>query len=167
MKLNEIKDNFGATHSRKRVGRGIGSGLGKTSGKGHKGQKARGTGKVRIGFEGGQNPIYRRMPKRGFNNIFGDKLFPMNLGFLNYLIENKMVDVNSVVSFEVLKNNKIVTGDKYNGVSLLAKGVIGYPVKVLVNKASASAREMFEKIGGSIEIVKKVEPLKKKVYVKQ
>ncbi len=152
MKLNEIKDNNGSTHSKKIVGRGVGSGLGKTSGKGHKGQKARGSGKVRLGFEGGQNPIYRRMPKRGFNNIFKTNLYVLNLGDLNTLIEKNNLDTSNVISYEYLKNLKLIK-NSFDGIKLLSKGEINYAVKLLVHGSSVVATQMVEKAGGKVELV--------------
>ena len=152
MKLNEIKDNDGSTHYKKIVGRGVGSGLGKTSGKGHKGQKARGSGKVRLGFEGGQNPIYRRMPKRGFNNIFKTNLYVLNLGDLNTLIEKNNLDTSNVISYEYLKGLKLIK-NSFDGIKLLSKGEINHPVKLLIHGASQIATQMIEKAGGKVELV--------------
>jgi len=152
MKLNEIKDNDGSTHYKKIVGRGVGSGLGKTSGKGHKGQKARGSGKVRLGFEGGQNPIYRRMPKRGFNNIFKTNLYVLNLGDLNTLIEKNNLDTSNVISYEYLKSLKLIK-NSFDGIKLLSKGEINHSVKLLIHGASQIATQMIEKAGGKVELV--------------
>lgn len=152
MKLNEIRDNDGATHYKKIVGRGVGSGLGKTSGKGHKGQKARGSGKVRLGFEGGQNPIYRRMPKRGFNNIFKLNLYVLNLSTINSLIDDKKIDINNVISYEHLKELKLIKGT-YDGIKVLSLGEIKHPVKLSVKGISRVALDMVKKAGGSVDIV--------------
>ncbi|MDR0484111.1 MAG: 50S ribosomal protein L15 [Alphaproteobacteria bacterium] len=152
MKLNEIRDNKGATHSKKIVGRGIGSGLGKTSGKGHKGQKARGTGKVRLGFEGGQNPIYRRMPKRGFNNIFAKEYFIINLADISKLIENGKIESSTVISYETLKEKAVIKGS-YDGLKILGKGEVSQPLSCKVSAISKSALDMIKSKGGNVEVL--------------
>ncbi|MDR2007467.1 MAG: 50S ribosomal protein L15 [Alphaproteobacteria bacterium] len=152
MKLNEVRDNKGATHSKKIVGRGIGSGLGKTSGKGHKGQKARGTGKVRLGFEGGQNPIYRRMPKRGFNNIFAKEYFILNLVDIAKLIESGKIDKSSVISYESLKEKSIIKGS-YDGLKILGKGEVLLPLSVKVSAITKTAEEGIKAKGGQVEVI--------------
>ncbi|MCL2567682.1 MAG: 50S ribosomal protein L15 [Alphaproteobacteria bacterium] len=152
MKLNEIRDNKGATHSKKIVGRGIGSGLGKTSGKGHKGQKARGTGKVRLGFEGGQNPIYRRMPKRGFNNIFAKEYFIINLVDISKLIESGKIDKSAVISYESLKERSVIKGS-YDGLKILGKGEVAHAVNVKVSAITKTAEENIKAKGGQVEVL--------------
>ncbi len=166
MKLNEIRDNKGATHSKKILGRGIGSGLGKTSGKGHKGQKARGTGKVRLGFEGGQNPIYRRMPKRGFNNIFGKEYYIVNLQDISKLIEDGKIESSTVISYDNLKEKSIIKG-YYDGLKILGNGEISHPVVCKVSSITRSAEEMIKQKGGSVEIIVEKKFInKKKEYTK-
>lgn len=154
MKLNQIKDNIGATHNRKTVGRGIGSGLGKTAGKGHKGQKARGTGKVRLGFEGGQNPIYRRLPKRGFNNPFKVNYFVINLGLIQKYIDATKIDPNTEVNLPYLREVGIVKGT-YDGLKILAKGDIKNKLNILADGCSQKAQQDIEAVGGSVSIIKK------------
>jgi large subunit ribosomal protein L15 len=153
MKLNNIRDNVGATHSSKVVGRGIGSGLGKTSGKGQKGQKSRGSGKVRLGFEGGQNPIYRRLPKRGFTNIFKKNFFVLNLSVVSELLKVGKLSVNDVITYEFLKSNGIIRGN-YDGIRVLAKGELEHPVKFKVHGISEKALESVNAKGGDVEIIK-------------
>jgi large subunit ribosomal protein L15 len=147
MKLNELRDNPGSRLKSKRLGRGIGSGKGKTSGKGVKGQKAR-EGVALNGFEGGQLPIYRRLPKRGFNNIFRKAYAPVNLGALERALESgKLV---SPVTEEGLKAAGLVRGGKVVGVRLLANGEITRAVEITVSGASAAAIAAVEKAGGSV-----------------
>lgn len=151
MKLNEIKDNKGATHVVKTVGRGIGSGLGKTSGKGHKGQKARGVGKVRLGFEGGQNPLYRRMPKRGFTNIFKKNYFTINLEVLAAYIKKGTLNPKEIFTFEYLKQQKVCKGI-YDGLKILGKGE-SQAISVEVAAISKTAKEAIEKAGGKVSVL--------------
>ncbi len=162
MKLNEIKDNSGAFQRRKIVGRGIGSGLGKTSGAGHKGQKARGSGKVALGFEGGQNPIYRRMPKRGFNNIFKKNFFAINLERLQYFIDRGVLDASKVIDMAYLCSVGIANG-KYDGFKVLGVGDIKTKVSVTANGYSKSALDKLNKVSASVNYVEsKVKKEKKK-----
>lgn len=166
MKLNEIRDNKGATHSKKIVGRGIGSGLGKTSGKGHKGQKARGTGKVRLGFEGGQNPLYRRMPKRGFNNIFAKEYYVINLQDISKLIEEGKIESSTVISYENLKEKALIKGS-YDGLKILGNGEISHQVSCKIAAISKSAEEMIKAKGGNVELIAEKKFInKKKEYSK-
>ena len=111
MKLNEVKDNIGSTKSRKRIGRGIGSGTGKTSGKGHKGQKSRSGVSIK-GFEGGQMPIHRRLPKRGFTNINKTNYTELNLGNIQNLIDGKKIDPKKVISYKTLLDLGLVKSKK-------------------------------------------------------
>lgn len=165
MKLNEIKDNSGATHYKKIVGRGIGSGLGKTSGKGHKGQKARGSGKVRLGFEGGQNPIYRRMPKRGFTNIFKNNFYVLTLDMLDQMIESGKVDSKSTISCDYLKSLKLIKS-AYDGVKVLSNGELSHAVNLEVHGVSKVALEKITKAGGKVLIVEEKKFInKKKTFV--
>jgi large subunit ribosomal protein L15 len=152
LKLNEIKDNHGARTVKKRVGRGIGSGTGKTAGKGHKGQKAR-SGVSINGFEGGQNPIYRRLPKRGFVNIHAKKLFELTLEKLNLLINNKMIQEGEKVTLETLKKLRVAR-PTHVGISLITKGELAFNVEIDVTRASKSAQEKISSLGGIVNIIK-------------
>jgi large subunit ribosomal protein L15 len=157
MKLNELRDNPGARPKSKRLGRGIGSGKGKTSGKGVKGQKAR-EGVALNGFEGGQLPIYRRLPKRGFVNIFRKEFAPVNLGALAKAIEAGRLDATQPITEETLRAAGLVRSGKLDGVRLLASGSIGRAVTITVSGASAAAIAAVEAAGGSVTtIVKKAE----------
>ena len=149
MKLNEIRDNQGAHLKSKRLGRGIGSGKGKTSGKGVKGQKAR-EGVALNGFEGGQLPIYRRLPKRGFKNIFRKEYAPLNVGTLDKAIENGRLDGSQPITEEMLAAAGLVRGSKIAGVRLLAKGAITRAVQITVYGASAAAVAAVEAAGGKV-----------------
>lgn len=146
MKLEELKPAVGSTHRKKIIGRGIGSGTGKTSGKGHKGQKARSGGGVRPGFEGGQMPLYRRLPKRGFNNIFAKKYVSVNVEVLD-----KFNDGDEVTAETLLEKN--IISKKLDGVKLLGRGEVTKKLTVKVAKLSASAKEKIEKAGGKAEVV--------------
>ena len=130
---------------RNRVGRGIGSGNGKTAGKGHKGQKARTGGKIRRGFEGGQTPLYRRIPKRGFNNIFAVEYACVNVSDLERF-EN-----GTVVNMELLLNEGIVRKE-LSGLKVLGNGVLTKKLTVEAKKFSAAAKEKIEAVGGKIEV---------------
>jgi large subunit ribosomal protein L15 len=151
MKLNEISDNAGSRKARMRIGRGIGSGKGKTGGRGGKGQTAR-TG-VRIkGFEGGQMPLHRRLPKRGFNNIFAIELNEVNLGRVQEALDKGKLDAKDVVDAQALVRAGVVRRAK-RGVRLLGKGEIKAAVQFEVYGASRSAVEAVEKAGGSVKIL--------------
>jgi large subunit ribosomal protein L15 len=153
MKLNELRDNPGARPKFKRLGRGIGSGKGKTSGKGVKGQKAR-EGVALNGFEGGQLPIYRRLPKRGFFNHFRVEFAPVNLGSLEKAVEAGRLDASVPVTEEVLRSAGLVRGGKAaQGVRLLAKGSLTRPLHITVTGASASAVAAVEKVGGTVTVI--------------
>ena len=146
MRLGELSPAIGATTEKKRLGRGIGSGLGKTSGKGHKGQWARSGGGVRPGFEGGQMPLIRRIPKRGFNNHFRKIYSIVNLSVL------ESFEVNSVVDMEVLNEKgliKVVKGSI--GLKVLGNGTLTKALTVKAASFSASAKEAIEKAGGKAE----------------
>jgi len=149
MKLNELRDNDGARKSRMRVGRGIGSGKGKTSTRGQKGQKARNT--VAVGFEGGQMPLYRRLPKRGFTNIFRKEYAVVNVGRIQKAVDAGKIKDGDTVNLEVLKAAGLVNRVK-DGVRLLNKGEITAKVTVEVNSASAAAIAAVEKAGGSVSV---------------
>lgn len=152
MKLNELRDNEGARPKFKRIGRGIGSGKGKTSGRGVKGQKAR-TGVSLNGFEGGQLPIYRRMPKRGFVNIFRVHYAILNLGTLDAAIEDGRLPAGQPIDEAALKAAGLVrSAAKYAGVRLLAKGEIKRAVTIAVSGASAAAIAAIEAAGGTVTV---------------
>ena len=148
MKLNSIKDNKGANQERKRIGRGIGSGTGKTSGKGHKGQKAR-SGVAIKGFEGGQMPIHRRLPKRGFNNINRVPNVELNIEKIEKLIDTKVIDPKKVINNKSLMEIGLVKSEN-SKVKLLGKGEIKNKINIEVTSTSSAAKEMVEKIGGSV-----------------
>ena len=146
MKLHELKPAEGARKKEVRVGRGIGSGNGKTSGKGHKGQKARSGGGVRPGFEGGQMPIYRRLPKRGFKNIFAKKYAEVNIETLNRFEDGAEVDAVALVESGILKNVR-------DGIRILGNGSLTKKLKVRAQGFSKSAIEKIESVGGSAEVI--------------
>ena len=149
MRLHDLKPNPGAKHRRKRLGIGESSGKGKTSGKGHKGQKARSGGSIRPGFEGGQMPIYRRLPKRGFNNA----AFKTTYGVVNLDSLEKSFSAGDSVTEDSLRKAGLVNG-RFDGVKILGRGEITKPLNVLVDEVSATAREKIEKAGGSVELPK-------------
>ena len=147
MKLNTMHPAEGATHSRKRLGRGVGSGLGKTSGKGHKGQNARSGGGVRPGFEGGQLPLFRRLPKRGFSNArFKTEYATINLSDLNRFEDG------AVVTPELLKEMGLVK-NQLDGIKVLGNGTLEKKLTVKAHKFSSSAQEKIESLGGKIEVM--------------
>jgi large subunit ribosomal protein L15 len=148
MKLNELRDNPGARLKSRRLGRGIGSGKGKTSGKGVKGQKAR-TGVSLNGFEGGQMPIYRRLPKRGFNNLFRKEYSPVNLGTLEAAIAAGRLNAGAPIDEDALRAAGLVRG-RLAGVRLLADGTISRAITITVSGASAAAIAAVQKAGGSV-----------------
>lgn len=150
MKLNEIRDNPGARKARRRVGRGIGSGKGKTSGKGQKGQKSR-SGVSLLGFEGGQMPLYRRLPKRGFHNIFRKNYRVLNLGRLQAAIDAGKIDPKEPITEAALVAAGLVK-TRRDGIRILAKGEISASVSLQVSGASKAAIEAVEKAGGSIAV---------------
>ena len=147
MKLNSIVAPDGARHDRKRVGRGVGSGLGKTSGKGHKGQNARSGGGVRPGFEGGQLPLFRRLPKRGFKNA----LFKVRYAVIN-LSDLDKFDDGAVVTPELLKEMGLIK-KQLDGVKVLGNGTLTKKLTVKANKFSDAALREIEKIGGKAEVI--------------
>jgi large subunit ribosomal protein L15 len=151
MKLNEIADKPGARKKRVRVGRGYGSGLGVTGGRGQKGQTSR-SGVAIKGFEGGQMPIYRRLPKRGFNNIFKKDYIVVNLSRVQEALDAKKLDVKQPVTAEALKSAGVISRIR-DGVRLLAKGEIKSKVSFKVAGASAAAIAAVEKAGGKVEIL--------------
>ncbi len=151
MKLSDIADNAGSRKKRMRVGRGIGSGKGKTSGRGGKGQTARSGVRIK-GFEGGQMPLHRRLPKRGFNNVFRIEYSEVNLDRIQQAIDAKTLDAGSVINAESLVKAGVLRRAK-GGVRLLGRGEIKAKVNVQVYGASKSAIEAVEKAGGSVKIL--------------
>ena len=147
MKLHELKPAIGAVKDVKRIGRGHGSGQGKTAGKGHKGQKARSGGSIRPGFEGGQMPLQRRMPKRGFNNIFAAEYAAVNVSELEKRFEDgAVVDAEALVASGAIKDAK-------DGIKILGSGEITKKLTVKAVKFTASAQEKIEKAGGKAEVM--------------
>ncbi|WP_306113466.1 MULTISPECIES: 50S ribosomal protein L15 [unclassified Roseovarius] len=150
MKLNELRDNPGATKKRKRVGRGPGSGMGKTGGRGIKGQKSR-SGVAIGGYEGGQMPLYQRLPKRGFNKPNRKQFAVVNLGLIQKFVDAKKLDAKKAITEDVLVETGVVRR-KLDGVRILAKGEISAKVQLEVTGASKSAVEAVEKAGGKLTI---------------
>ena len=146
MRLEELQPAAGSKFSAKRVGRGIGSGNGKTSGKGHKGQNARSGGGVRPGFEGGQMPLYRRLPKRGFTNIFAKQYVSVNVEVLDRFEDG------SEVTPEILKNAGVIS-KTLDGVKFLGRGEVTKKLTVKAAKFSETAKEKIEKAGGKAEVI--------------
>ena len=146
MKLHELSPVEGSKKNSKRIGRGHGSGWGKTAGKGHKGQKARSGGGVRPGFEGGQMPLQRRIPKRGFNNIFVKEIVAINLSSLNRFEDGAVVDTQALLDAGIVKNN-------FDGIKILGNGNITKKLEVKAAAFSASAKEKIEAAGGKDEVV--------------
>jgi large subunit ribosomal protein L15 len=146
MKLHELKPAEGSRKERNRVGRGIGSGNGKTAGKGHKGQNARSGGGVRVGFEGGQTPLFRRLPKRGFTNISRKEYAVVNLDALNRFEDGTEVTPELLIETGVVKNEKA-------GIKVLAKGNVEKKLTVKAHKFSSAAKEAIEAAGGTTEVI--------------
>ncbi len=146
MKLHELTPAPGSRHTKKRVGRGIGSGTGKTAGRGHKGQNARSGGGVRPGFEGGQNPLYRRLPKRGFNNRFRKEYAIVNLDALNRFAAGTEVTPELLLESGIVKN-------PLNGIKILGDGEIKVQLTVKANKFSQSAVNKIQAAGGKTEVI--------------
>ncbi|EMK1046033.1 TPA: 50S ribosomal protein L15 [Listeria monocytogenes] len=146
MKLHELKPSEGSRKERNRVGRGTGSGNGKTSGRGHKGQKARSGGGVRLGFEGGQLPLFRRIPKRGFTNINRKEFAIVNLDVLNRFEDGTEVTPELLVKTGIIRNEK-------SGIKILSNGNIEKKLTVKANKFSAAAKEAIEAAGGKTEVI--------------
>ncbi len=146
MKLHELSPAVGSTKVVKRVGRGPASGTGKTAGKGHKGQNARSGGGVRIGFEGGQMPLQRRIPKRGFNNIFADKIVAVNVDALDRFEDGATVDA------EALRNAGLIA-KSFDGVKILGSGELKKKLTVKANAFSESAKTKIEAAGGKAEVI--------------
>ena len=146
MKLHELHPAEGSTTAPKRLGRGSGSGLGKTSGKGHKGAKARSGGGKRPGFEGGQMPLYRRVPKRGFNNIFGTQYAEVNVERLECFENGTIVNAEKLIEAGIIKKT-------LDGVKILGSGDLSRKLTVQAAKFSASAKEKIEAAGGKAEVI--------------
>jgi len=146
MKLHELKPAEGSRQERKRKGRGIGSGNGKTAGKGHKGQNARSGGGVRLGFEGGQTPLFRRLPKRGFTNINRKDYAVVNLSTLNVFEDGTEVTPALLIETGVVKKEKA-------GIKILANGKIEKKLTVKAHKFSSAAKEAIEAAGGQTEVI--------------
>ena len=146
MKLHELSPVEGSKKSAKRIGRGHGSGWGKTSGKGHKGQKARAGRGMRVGFEGGQMPLQRRIPKRGFNNIYAKEIVSINVGSLNRFEEGAVVDAAALVEAGLVKNY-------FDGIKILGNGELKKNITVKVDAYSESAKAKIEAAGGKAEVI--------------
>ncbi|MBP3446991.1 MAG: 50S ribosomal protein L15 [Clostridia bacterium] len=147
MKLHELSPAAGSTKERKRIGRGAGSGQGKTAGKGHKGQKARAGRGMRAGFEGGQMPLQRRLPKRGFNNIFRKEIVAVNVADLEVRFENgAVVDVESLKQVGLVKNS-------FDGIKILGNGELSKKLTVKADAFSESAKQKIEAAGGNAEVI--------------
>ena len=149
MKLNELFDNLGARKNRKRVGRGMASGTGKTAGRGHKGQKARAGSRKQATFQGGQMPIMRRFPKFGFRNIFASRYAQINLGQIQGFIDTKKIDPTQPITLESLLKARILNRE-HDGLKVLAKGEIKTAVNIVATKWSAAAEREIVKAGGTI-----------------
>jgi len=145
MKLNELSPPVGSRGTRKRVGRGVGSGQGKTAGRGTRGHNSRSGGGVRPGFEGGQMPLHRRLPKRGFTNIFRKKIAVINIRDLARFESGSIVDEASLIRVGLVKGRR-------DGIKLLGQGEIKIPLTIKVNGVSKNAREKIIAAGGNIEV---------------
>ncbi|MFC5559495.1 50S ribosomal protein L15 [Ureibacillus thermophilus] len=146
MKLHELKPAEGSRKKRNRVGRGIGSGNGKTAGRGHKGQNARSGGGVRPGFEGGQNPLFRRLPKRGFTNVNRKEYAIVNLDALNRFEDGAEITPALLIETGVVSKEKA-------GIKILGNGTLTKKLNVKAHKFSASAKEAIESAGGTTEVI--------------
>lgn len=146
MNLSNLKPTPGSTHAKKRLGRGTGSGTGKTSGKGHNGQNARSGGGTRPGFEGGQTPFFKRIRKVGFTNHFRKEFATVNVGELNKF------EAGTVITFDVLKNDGLVK-KALSGLKILGDGELTVKLDVKANKFTKSAKEKIEAVGGSVEVI--------------
>ena len=150
MKLNALMDNFVARGDTKRVGRGIGSGMGKTAGRGHKGQKARSGSRKQATFQGGQMPILRRFPKFGFNNPFAKEYVTINLGDIEKFVASGKIDAKAPITIDTLLAAKVINR-RLSGLKVLAKGEIKSKVDIVAYKWSKAAEAAIVKAGGSIK----------------
>ena len=150
MKLNALMDNFGARQDATRVGRGMGSGCGKTAGRGHKGQKARSGSRKQATFQGGQMPILRRFPKFGFNNPFAKEYVTVNLGDIEKFIASGKINAKEVITIDSLLAAKVINR-KLDGLKVLADGEIKSSVNIIADKWSKAAEAAIVKAGGSIK----------------
>ena len=146
MRINDLAPNEGSRKDRKRVGRGPGSGHGKTACRGHKGQKARSGGGSKAGFEGGQMPLQRRLPKRGFTNIFKKEYSILNVGDLGSFDSDSVLDCAALIQAGLVKGMK-------DGIKLLGDGTISHPINIKVHKISKTAREKIVAVGGKVELL--------------
>lgn len=146
MNIQELSPALGSTHPAKRKGRGHGTGNGKTAGRGHKGQKARSGGGVRIGFEGGQMPLTRRLPKRGFHNIYAKPLDAVNVSVLEQFEDGSTVTVDDIIKAGVISKSKY-------GIKVLGNGELTKKLTVKAKAFSASAKEKIEAVGGKAEVI--------------
>lgn len=146
MKLHELSPAAGSKKDVKRIGRGAGSGQGKTAGKGHKGQKARAGRGMQVGFEGGQMPLQRRLPKRGFNNIFAKEIATVNVSALNAFEDGATVDIEALVNAGLVKKT-------LDGVKVLGNGELSKKLTVKVNAYSDAAKQKIEAVGGKAEVI--------------
>ena len=146
MELHELSPAYGSKKEPKRIGRGHGSGQGKTAGKGHKGQKARSGGSIRPGFEGGQMPLQRRVPKRGFNNIFAKKIVGINVGSLNVFDDGSTVDAQAIIDAGIIKK-------QYDGIKILSNGNLSKKLIVKARAFSENAKKKIEEAGGKAEVI--------------
>ena len=153
MKLHELHDNEGANRKKKRIGRGPGSGKGKTGGRGIKGQKSR-SGVAISGYEGGQMPLYQRLPKRGFKSVNKKKFIAtINLKTIQKILDKKNILTNKKVDLSILKKTKVI-GKKYEKIKLLGDGDIKEKLDIEVNFISNSAKNKIEKLGGKVSLIK-------------
>jgi len=146
MKLHDLSPAEGSKKEAKRIGRGHGSGQGKTAGKGHKGQKARAGKGMRVGFEGGQMPLQRRIPKRGFNNIFRQDVVAINVGTLNKFEDGAVVDIAALTEKGIVKNS-------FDSVKILSNGTLTKKLTVKANAFSKGAAAKIEAAGGKTEVI--------------
>ncbi len=146
MNLHELSPAAGSKKDVKRIGRGHGSGQGKTAGKGHKGQKARSGGSIRPGFEGGQMPLQRRIPKRGFNNIFAKHIVAINVGTLNAFEDGTEIDAKALINAGIIKK-------EYDGIKILSNGKLTKKLIVKANAFSETAKQKIEEAGGKAEVI--------------
>lgn len=146
MNLSNLKPTPGSTHAKKRVGRGIGSGTGKTAGSGHKGQNSRSGGGTRLGFEGGQTPWFKRIPKRGFTNRFRKEYACVNVSDLNRYPEGTVVDKKLLMKDRLIRK-------ELSGLKILGNGQIAVKLTIKTNKITKSAQEKIEAVGGTVEVM--------------